>query len=168
MTASPVPERRLTVVDASVLINFLGLKRFELLTGLPREFVITAEVNGQIKRNRAALDAALAAGLFRVENPPLGEDAELFGRLTRMLGRADASCIAAAKRLGADLAADDQTFLREAEKALSSGQMLPGTETLLAEAVKAGVLSLDAGDGLLAELMGLKYRPKIRSLHELM
>lgn len=151
-----------------MLINFLGLKRFELLTRLPREFVITGEVNEQIKRKRAALDAALVVGLFRVENPPLGEDAELFGRLTRMLGRADASCIAAAKRLEADLAADDQTFLREAEKVLSSEQMLLGTETLLSEAVKEGLLSLDAGDELLAELAGLRYRPKVRSLHELM
>lgn len=168
MAASGVPERRLTVVDASVLINFLGLKRFELLTELPREFVITAEVNGQIKRNRTALDAALAAGLFRVENPPLGEDAELFGRLTRMLGRADASCIATAKRLEADLAADDQTFLREAEAALPLGQTLLGTEVLLAEAVRAKLLSLGAGDALLAELARLRYRPKVQNLQELM
>lgn len=56
----------------------------------------------------------------------------------------------------------------EAGKVLSSERMLPGTETLLAEAVKEGLLSLDAGEGLLAELVELRYRPKVRSLHELM
>lgn len=150
-----------------MLINFLGLERFELLTGLPREFVITGEVNAQIKRNRPALDAALTVGLFRVENPPLEDDAELFGRLTRMLGVADASCIAAAKKLGADLAADDSIFLREAERALSSERTLLGTELLLVEAVKEELVSLEAGDELLAELVGLRYRPKVQSLREL-
>lgn len=139
-----------------------------MLTGLPRKLIVTAEVNEQIKRNRTALDIALESGRIRVENPPLGEDAELFARLSRTLGIADASCIAAARALGADLAADDRTFRREAEKALSPEQSLLGTETLLAEAVRAGALDIEEGDELLEELVGLRYRPKVRSLHELM
>lgn len=162
------PERRLTVVDASVLINFLGLGRFVLLTGLRRDLVITAEANGQIRRKRAPLDAALSTGEIRVKNPLLEEDAELFGQLSRMLGVADASCIVAARALGADLAADDRTFLREAEKVLSSEQTLLGTETLLAEAVHTGALDIEEGNELLGELAGPRYRTKVRSLRELL
>jgi predicted nucleic acid-binding protein len=117
-------ETRPTVVDASVLINFLGLGRFELLTGLARKLIVTAEVNRQIKRNRAAFDAALESGRVRVENPPLGEDAELFARLSRTLGIADASCIAGARALGADLAADDRTFRREAPSSAHTSEGL--------------------------------------------
>lgn len=168
MTGENGPERRLTVVDASVLINFLSLGRFALLTGLPRRLIITAEVNEQLMRNRSALDAALEAGLVSVENPSLGENAELFARLSRMLGRADASCIATAKVLGADLAADDGTFLREAKKALPSGQTLLGTEKLLAEAVGVGLLGLAEGDALLGKLPELRYRPKVKSLREIL
>lgn len=155
------------MVDASVLINFLGLERFDLLTSLPRRFVVTEEVNGQIQRNRTPLDAALAAGLFRVENPPLGDDAELFGRLTRMLGVADASCIAAARALGAGLAADDRVFRREAERTLPTARALLGTESLLAEAVEEGSFELQAGNALLEELAALRYRPKVSDLREL-
>lgn len=168
MTETGVPERQLTVIDASVVINFLGLGRFELLTGLPRALVITAEVNGQVRHNREALDAALEANQVRMENPPLREDAELFAQLTRILGTADASCIATAKVLGADLAADDKTFLREAEKALSFGQMLLGTESLLAEAISTELLNIEQGDTLLGELAKIRYRPKVGSLREIL
>lgn len=112
-------------------------------------------------------DAALSAGEIRVENPLLEEDTELF-KLSRMLGVADASCIVAARALGADLAADDKTFLREAEKVLLSEQTLLGTETLLAEAVHMGALDIEEGDELLGELVGLRYRAKVRSLRELL
>lgn len=97
----------------------------------------------------------------------LEEDTELF-KLSRMLGVADASCIVAARALGADLAADDKTFLREAEKVLLSEQTLLGTETLLAEAVHMGALDIEEGDELLGELVGLRYRAKVRSLRELL
>lgn len=155
-------------MDASVLINFLGLGRFDLLTDLPRGLVITAEVNGQVQRNRSALDAALEADLVRVEDPPLGEDAGLFARLSRMLGTADASCITTAKVLEADLAADDKTFLREAEKALPPEQALLGTEKLLAEVISARLLNLEEGDALLGKLPELRYRPKVQSLREIL
>lgn len=155
------------MVDASVLMNFLGLMRFELLTGLPRRFVVTEEVNTQILRNRAALDAALAASLFRLESPPLEEDAGLFGRLARTLGAADASCIAAARALGAEMVSDDPAVLREAGENLLPWDAWLGTEELLAEAVKAGLLDAEGGDALLEELATLNYRPKVQSLRGL-
>ena len=57
-----------TVTDASVLLNYLGLGRLNLLTGLPRRTVLTPEVNQEAKRNRAPLDAALAAGEITIES----------------------------------------------------------------------------------------------------
>jgi len=64
--------RRLTVPDASVLINYLGLGRFDLLAALllaalPRDLVVTTEVAREIRRNRADMSDALAAG--RATNP---------------------------------------------------------------------------------------------------
>jgi hypothetical protein len=64
-------------------------------------------------------------------------------------------------------AADDRAVLREAEKILSSGQALLGTEALLAEAVRVGALSMAKGDELLGKLTQVRYRPRVRSLREL-
>jgi predicted nucleic acid-binding protein len=101
-----------------------------------------------------------------VETLILGNEASLFGRLTRRLSVADASSIVLAKQLGADLAADDRTLRQEAARNLPSSQLL-GTETILADGVRKGLLSLEEGDHLLHELQRLRYRPKVASLRDL-
>jgi predicted nucleic acid-binding protein len=168
MTRSDETARRTTVADASVLFNYLGLARLDLLTGLPRRIVLTPEVDQEAKRNRGPLEAALAAGAIAIESPPLdAEDAALFARLARRLSLADASCVVAAKVLGADLAMDDRVA-RAAAAGVLPADALVGTEALLAEAVGAGLLSLAAGDALLGELVKIKYRPNVASLRELL
>jgi predicted nucleic acid-binding protein len=148
------------------MINFLGLGRLDLLLA-SRRTVMSAEVDSEVRNNRAALDAAMADDHVRVETVFLGHDAALFARLTRRLSVADASAIVLAGQLGADLAADDRILRREAAANLP-GVHLIGTEGLLAEAVQAGLLSLEEGDELLRELLRLRYRPKVPSLRQLL
>jgi len=168
MTRSEGTGQRTTVTDASVLFNFLGLGRLELLTGLPRRAVLTPEVNAETRRNRAPLEAALAAGEIAIESPPLElADAALFARLARRLSLDDASCVVAAKVLGADLATDDRATRRAAADLLPAGALV-GTEELLAEAVRARLMTLAEGDALLGELVKIKYRPSVASLRELL
>lgn len=162
----PPPQRRLTVVDASILINFLGLGRFDLLF-VARRVAITAEVNAEIQRNRAALDAAIARGDLTV-HALLMDAAETaaFARLTRRISAADASSIILAARLGGDLAVDDRAFRGEAAATVPSP--LLGTEDLLADAVRTGALSLAEGDRLLGLLPALRFLPRIASLSEIL
>jgi predicted nucleic acid-binding protein len=168
MAQSDEPGRRTTIADTSVLLNYLGLGRLDLLTGLRRRIVVTPEVNEEVKRSRAALDLALAAGEISLESPPLGpEDAAIFTQLTRRLSLGDASCIAAARVLGADLATDDRATQRAAAGVAPESAIL-GSEALLAEAVQSGLLTLADGDALLSELVKLRYRPKVASLRELL
>jgi predicted nucleic acid-binding protein len=161
------PTWRQTVVDSSILINFPGLARFDLLF-VARRLAITAEVNAEILRNRAPLDAAVARGDVVVHALLLdAAEATQFARLTRRLSIADASTILLAARLGADLAVDDLTFRAEATMLLMQDRLL-GTEDMLAEAVRAGALSLADGDCLLGLLPSLRYQPKVASLGELL
>ncbi len=155
------------MLDASVLINYLGLGRFDLLAGLPRDLIVTAEVSHEIVRNRAALERALESGEMQVEDRPLGVDAELFARLTARLGVADASCIVTARALGADLAVDDRAASREATAILGPGR-LTGTEKLLVEAVRAEMIDEAGADMVLRELIGLRYSPKVTRIRELL
>ena len=160
---------RRTVLDASVLINFLGLERFDLLLRVShRALFVTGEVDAQIRKHRAAFDAALRAGQIALVNPLLDEEeSALFVRLAARLGHADASCILAAKVLAADLAMDDLAARQAARQVLPLDRLLD-TERLLAEAVRARLLTIDEGDALLQQLPLLKYRPKLRTLRELL
>jgi predicted nucleic acid-binding protein len=162
------PGRRTTITDASVLLNYLGLGRLDLLTGLRRRIILTPEVNLEVKRNRAALDAALAAKEIAIQSPPLGpDDAALFAQLARRLSLGDAACVIAARDFSADLARDDRATQRAAARVVPE-EALVGSEALLAEAVRTGLLALADGDALLGELVKLRYRPKVASLHELL
>lgn len=168
MWTEDTSRRRPTIVDASVLLNFLGLCRLDLLTALARRIVITPEVNLEIKRYRMGLDVALTSEEVRAVSPTLDEeDSRHFARLTRRLSVADASCIVAAKVLGADIASDDRAVCRAAAELLPL-EAIVGTETMLSEAVRAGLLTLVAGDELLGELIHIRYRPKVASLRELL
>ena len=160
-------ERRATFADASVLLNYIGLRRLDLLTNLPqRHILITVEVNAEIKRDRAAVEAGLASGAIQLVHHLLGDDADLFARLTQRLSVADASCIVAARALDADLAVDDRRCRLSAAELMPDERLL-GTEALLAEAIRAGGLTVEAADTLLVELVRIKYRPKIASFREL-
>lgn len=160
------PQRRLTVADASILINFLGLGQFDLLF-LARRLAITSEVNAEIQRDRAALDAAIARGDVTVHALLMdAREVAEFVRLTRRISAADASSIVLAARLGADLAVDDRVF-RALATGLAAASLL-GTEDLLADAVRAGALSLAEGDRLLSLLPGLRFLPRVASLSEIL
>jgi predicted nucleic acid-binding protein len=160
--------RQSTLADSSVLINFLGLGRLDLLISLPqRAVLIVPEVVDEIRRNRTLLDAALGSGGVRQVESMIATDLALFAKLTHRISIADASCILTAKALDADLAVDDRLCRRLAEAELP-GHRLIGTEGLLLEAVLVGLISMEEGDGLLAVLPSLRYRPKVTRLAELL
>src|SRR4030081_2556366 len=95
-----IVERRSTIIDTSVLINYLSVGRIDLLIRLShRHMLITEEVRSEIKRNRDTLETTIANRHIEVTNPLLNEDIELFARLTQILSIADASCIVAARAL---------------------------------------------------------------------
>jgi len=159
--------RRATIVDSSVLINFLGLGRLDLLTSLPdRALMIVPEVNREIRRNRTALEVALQTGGLRHVESMISSDLALFARLTHRISPADASCIIAAKALGAHLAVDDRVCRQLAAGELAE-RRLTGTERLLLETVQVGHITMEEGDRVLNDLVTVRYRPKVPSLRDL-
>ena len=62
-----IVERRSTIIDTSVLINYLSVGRIDLLIKLShRHMFITEEVHTEIIRNRAVLEMALSVGQFKL------------------------------------------------------------------------------------------------------
>jgi predicted nucleic acid-binding protein len=128
--------------------------------------MIVPEVDSEIRRNRTALEAAMQTSSLRQVESMIASDLTLFTRLTRRISAAYASCIVAAKALGADLAVDDRVCRQLAAGELSE-QRLTGTEWLLLEAVQAVLITMEEGDRVLHDLVTVKYRPKVQSLRDL-
>jgi predicted nucleic acid-binding protein len=96
-------------VDASPLISFLKLDRFDLLEILNKPLACTDFVRAEIQRSREKLDELLASEMLKeipLENPQhLLEVEKLY---ERGLGRGEASSIVLAQAAGYGLVMDDK------------------------------------------------------------
>ncbi len=84
------PAQRIVVSDANVLINLMHAGRLDICGNLPGlEFVVPDHVQEEITvpEQSAALDAAVAEGLFQIAAITEPKDITLFADLTVHLGR---------------------------------------------------------------------------------
>jgi predicted nucleic acid-binding protein len=106
----------LILVEASPLISFLKLDRFDLLEILNKPLACTDFVRAEIQRPREKLVEILASGLLKeipLENPQhLLEVEKLYAR---GLGRGEASSIVLAQAEGYGLIMDDKRAKKVAE-----------------------------------------------------
>jgi len=140
------------ILDTSVLINFLVVRRLDLLRNHPNfRFVVTDHVRAEITEHYAdqlaELESGLAAGWLR-ELPVNGpEELELFGELSApgRLGAGECSAIAVAVCQKRALAIDDKAARRRAS-AFNPKVKLLNTEALMVELIQAGRLSVAHAD----------------------
>jgi predicted nucleic acid-binding protein len=120
----------LLLVDASPLISFLKLNRFDLLEILDKPLACTDFVRAEIQRSREKLDEVLASGLLKeipLENPQhLLEVEKLYEK--RGLGRGESSSIVLAQAEGYGLVMDDKRAKKVAKacnvKVLSTAEVV--------------------------------------------
>jgi predicted nucleic acid-binding protein len=164
----------LVVADASVLINFLVVGRMDLIARYARRVLVTDHVAAEIasaypeqqRRYENAL-AAEAVEELRVDSKP---ELALFGRLTApgRLGAGECSAIAVAVSRRHALAIDDRRAIREA-KALDPTLEVLGTQAVMVEMIRQGLIAVPDADALLAEWAGKhRFRLKIASFADLM
>jgi len=166
-TLPSVPSRALLVVaDTSVLINFLVIDRMDLIAGYARHVLVTdhvgAEITSTYPDQQQRYEDALAAGT--VERLRVDGEAELalFGRLATpgRLGPGECSAIAVAVLRRHALAIDDRRATREA-KALDPVLEVLGTQSVIVEMIRQGLIVVADADVLLAEWAG-KHRFKLK------
>jgi predicted nucleic acid-binding protein len=140
------------LLDTSVLINFLVIRRLDLLGGHPRyRFVLTDHVRGEITEHYpdqlAQLQDALNAGWFREMSVTDPLEVEMFVDLSSSgrLGAGECSAIAVATCRSLPLAVDDKAARRRASSSSPSVELL-NTESLVVSLIQAGQMTVDEAD----------------------
>ena len=133
-------------LDASVLINFLILNRMDILGRLGRyHFVVLDAVDAEISRpeQRTTLRRSLDQGLLQGDVAAGPEELRVFAQLLGAMGVGEAACVAAAVHRGWLVASDERgAFRRIATDRIGTGGIIT-TPAILAEAVKADIITLD-------------------------
>jgi predicted nucleic acid-binding protein len=160
----------IVVTDANVVINFIHVG---LLGDLPRlvglSFVVTDVVYEEVSRpeQRAALDAALAAGMWKRESLVELEAIALQAELMTIMDPGEAATLALAATKGYLVASDERrAFLREARARLGTGRIVD-TPGLIVLAIRAGTLTVAHADELKAVLEGHRFSMRFRSFADL-
>lgn len=159
------------VTDANVVINFVHIG---LLGDLPRlvnrSFVVTDVVHSEVTwpGQRAALDAALAAGTWKLESLVDIDAIALQASLMPIMEPGEAASLALAATKGYIVASDERrSFLREAHARLGPGRIVD-TPGLIVLAIRAGHLTIPEADRLKAVLEGNRFKMRFRSFADLM
>lgn len=145
------------ILDTSVLVNFLVVRRLDLLRDHTHyRFVVTDHVRAEITEHYAdqlaQLESALAAGWLREIPVTEPEELELFAELSASgrLGAGECSAMAVAVCKKRPLAIDDKAARRRAS-AFNPKVKLLNTETLMVKLIQAGRLSVADADQIKVE-----------------
>ena len=139
-----------TVVEASPLISFLKIDRFDILESLCRTLLCTDHVCNEVLqfRQRNRLEALFEAGQIR--EVALSDPMHLaeYARLTEEspLGPGEASSLLYAAYHGCKLVITDKKGIREAKR---RGVTCITTEEVVVTAIRAGILTLIEADNLI-------------------
>jgi predicted nucleic acid-binding protein len=146
-----------SIIDASVLLNFLKIDRIDLLAKHPdyRFIVVDLVKNEVTKRGQAErLEAALLSGELLPDDPPesidLAELATFAAMSTLKIGNGDKAVIAAAKVRGLVLAMDDERAWKRAS-AFCVGVPREETVSIIVSLIRAGVLTVAEADAIKAD-----------------
>jgi predicted nucleic acid-binding protein len=163
------PPVSVVVTDTSLLINLSHTDHLDLLGQLRGfRFVIPDEVISEVTQPEQAslVEDALLRGVIFRETTAAPEELEIFGELSRILGKGESACLALAQSRGWIVACDERrVFFREAESRLGPGRILntPGVYLLC---IRAGLLTVEEADAAKRTLEHHRFRMAFVSFHD--
>lgn len=146
--------RQDVILETSVLVNFLKIRRLELLTGHPRyRFIVTDHVRGEViedyPEQKAILETAINSGALeeiRITDPiEVGAFVQL--QSVRALGDGERSAIAVAANRKMPIALDDGRARREARR-FRRGMVLLDTVGIIVSLIQERVLDVAEADAI--------------------
>jgi predicted nucleic acid-binding protein len=143
----------IVVADTSVLLNFLKIRRMDLIGSHPRRFLATDHVENEISDevHRAAFLSAVAAGHLDTCTVNDPREVELFLRLRPgvRLGAGECSALAVAVSRRHAIAIDDNRAISRAFRDAGLGTArieIVRTPEVMVALIRAGVLTLKEAD----------------------
>jgi len=164
------PARRIVVTDANVLINLMHVARLGLLGGLPgHQFVVPDHVRDEITNSdhRSALEAAIDAGMVKLESITDLDVLVTFAELIAHIGRGEAACIAIAAKRGWSIASDEKRRFRREAEARVGRERIFGTVEVFVLAIEAGLITVEQADADKLVLESRKFKVSFASFREL-
>ena len=159
------------VVDSSVLINFLHLKRLDIFGKLNfLVFWVPEHVVEEIKDpdQKKQLNEAFKNGWIRKTSITDIEEISLFALHTKTLGKGESACLAVAESRGWFIACDEKRkFRKEAQKRLGEGKIFT-TAGLILLAIRKSILTVDEADSLKATLEKKRFKMNFSSFRDLL
>ncbi|HSW85980.1 MAG TPA: hypothetical protein VLG49_00610 [Rhabdochlamydiaceae bacterium] len=162
-----------TSCDASVLINFLKIKRIDLLEKCSHSFFITDHVQDEITTHypdqRAYLERALHQNILQRANVEASQEFTIFAELGKsgQLGSGECAAIAVASHRQYYLAIDDNQAIKKASGLLSSHFILR-TQDIVVVMIQEQLLGIDEADDLIETWAAQhRFKLKIKSFREL-
>ena len=131
--------------------------------------MVTPDVLAEIARpdQKQQVDAALAAGILRIEELSDPDVLALFAELRHLMGAGEAASLALAVHKGWSIASDEKrSFRREALARLGSGRILT-TPGLYLLAIRSGLISVEEADADKATLEACKFKMDFSSFRDL-
>jgi len=160
-----------TLVDASVLINFIHLDQLELL-GKLREyrFVIPEHVQMEITRNdlAAILKKAVQNGIL--EKTFITDIKEMadYAEFHKTLGQGESACLAIAEHRGFSIASDEKGVFRILVlRKIGQGRLLT-TPDLILTAVQSKLITVAQADKWKVKLEKLRFKMTFPSFKDLL
>ena len=153
------------ITDATVLSNFILVKRWDILqkaiVNLCTTFEVIEEINFGVERG-----VMPATELSQIEVLEMSsEEREVFIRLAERLGSGEASCIAVAMARGFKMLTDDLDARKYAQK---FGIPVSGTIGVLVLALGKKIITKEQGNYLLSEMIKMGFYSPVESLDEVM
>lgn len=138
----------LLIADASTLLNFLRVRRFDLIQALGMRVRIVDAVFEEIRSEREQLEELLESGSIRtltLEGIAITE--RVTGLLALGLGSGEAFTFAAAMEFDGAVAIDDRRAVKRLGAASHSVQILTSSDIVLA-GIRADLLTVSEADEL--------------------
>ncbi len=153
------------IANATVLSNFIIIKRLDILLKAAVKLCTTREV---IEEMKFCIERGVIpdAEFSRIEVLEMSSgEREIFYKLAEKLGGGESSCIAIAKTRGFKILTDDLDARRHAQK---FGVPVSGTIGVLVLSVGKKIISREQGNYLLSEMIRKGFYSPIESLDEVL
>ncbi len=169
-------ERTIVAADTDVVINFLHVRRLDLLCELSAwRFVVTEHLLGASGMpgeltdplQAAEVEKAIAAGGLEAVALTEPRELALFAALNEFLGRGESAAIAVAACRGWIVATDDRRARKECERKLGSNRSL-NTPGILLGCIRSGCLTVAEADSIKEQLASRRFIMKFASFAELL
>ncbi len=159
-------QRAPLILDANVIIDLIKLGVLPEVARLPHyEPLVATVVRAEVRRpeQAEALAAAITVGAIGEVGLDSVEEQALMAPIRDTIGAGDAACLAAAGYRGGLVASDEtrRAFMREAGR-LVGEQRLVRLHSLLAEAIAAGLVSMERIKGAVTALAATASNPRDR------